>query len=595
MYDLNIDIKILLPYIIDAYTHVFGEKYRNIISERVNKTVIVYYTDYRQISNYLYHLKRCKINEFKIRFLEEIGYDTSKYNKDSYTENLPKELEDIISSLTDNIFFLDGSEDYWCKIKAFDINNKEKKYRIIDNKIALINYLLSDSNKIITKENYYSFKRTKKYQELLIKINKILETYNNLKEEYKKWKIELHEQENFVKEEEIRKDDILNKKREEAYLKIYDRIPSFVKKRISKKPLEEQIKIINDHSYFESFSPDTLKLLMDPNDEYFKKIGIVFNQRDILKRIGVRVLPYETDTKAMIEHHIEFITQERFIKCFPSKELCNEWKRLSKKASNDAFKEYTKTRDDIINAQKWFDDGLKKRVYNCIKDQLVCILGEGGHSSNNVFVSIMIFSKRDYGYLAYDLLHEFGHVISQAGCNKIGLDVIDSQINGFKMNPYNKKNRLHERINETFDDIFSIEANEYLRSKGIYLIEDKEVNYLDASNRNTREITKNLLVPLINKFRPQIVKAILNADPSEYIKYIGEENYNELNDIVNRVDDALARGVEEKIKNKSNCRLVKEYNYQFERIKQVYENIDNYYSNNFGKNKVKSKKIGSKN
>ena len=75
---------------------------------------------------------------------------------------------------------------------------------------------------------------------------------------------------------------------------------------------------------------------------------------------------------------------------------------------------------------------------------------------------------------------------------------------------------------QTFNDIFTIEANEYLRSKGIYLIEDKEVNYLDASNRNTREITKNLLVPLINKFRPQIVKAILNADPSEYVKYIGE-------------------------------------------------------------------------
>ena len=46
MYDLlNIDLKSLLPYVIDAFSSVYGEEYRPIISKKLNKAVIVFYYD----------------------------------------------------------------------------------------------------------------------------------------------------------------------------------------------------------------------------------------------------------------------------------------------------------------------------------------------------------------------------------------------------------------------------------------------------------------------------------------------------------------------------------------------------------------------
>ena len=88
MFNLDIDFKSVMPHVIDALTHVYGEEYRSIITNRVNNTVIVYYKDFSHISSYIYHLKCCKKRELFIRFLDEVGYDVSKYKTNNYTKTL---------------------------------------------------------------------------------------------------------------------------------------------------------------------------------------------------------------------------------------------------------------------------------------------------------------------------------------------------------------------------------------------------------------------------------------------------------------------------------------------------------------------------
>ena len=49
---LKIDINKLKPYIIDAYVYVFGEKYRKIIKERVEKVEFIHYINLDGIEEY---------------------------------------------------------------------------------------------------------------------------------------------------------------------------------------------------------------------------------------------------------------------------------------------------------------------------------------------------------------------------------------------------------------------------------------------------------------------------------------------------------------------------------------------------------------
>ena len=58
---LNIDIKNYIPDIVDAYTEVFGEEYRNIIKNKLNNIQYVIYNNEQGIDNYVHFLeKRCK-------------------------------------------------------------------------------------------------------------------------------------------------------------------------------------------------------------------------------------------------------------------------------------------------------------------------------------------------------------------------------------------------------------------------------------------------------------------------------------------------------------------------------------------------------
>lgn len=104
MDELKIDLYSLLPYVIDAFSLVYGEEYRSIISKKENHVVIVQYFDIVGLENYIYFIKRCKAREFSIRFLEEIGIDVQKYKKDNYTENLDDDINYILDCFIDSYF-----------------------------------------------------------------------------------------------------------------------------------------------------------------------------------------------------------------------------------------------------------------------------------------------------------------------------------------------------------------------------------------------------------------------------------------------------------------------------------------------------------
>lgn len=592
MVNLSIDFKRLLPFVVDAFTKVYGEEYQDIIFQRINNALIIPYHDIEGLNDYISYIKRCKRREYAIEFLDKIGVDVKKHIKDNYIQPLDYEIEKILEYYMESSFFgFAKDNDYWVPIQAFKPNNDTYPKKLLKNKIKIINYLLDNNHEQITEENFDLFVETQEYNEILKKINELNLVYEQLLLEYRKWEEQLQPYEEFVESENKRKIEILKKKKIATFVDVYSRLPISVINAISDKSSEEKMKIILGYSDIssvtpiESFSSDKMKKLESKDVSLTDKVFIICWQANFLKNLGLDVvdefLPSSfCPSEESINDYLKFLNQSNIKQYIPPDDLISYITSTRESKYEEALREYFMTREDFIDAKRIFsnnDENWLNFIYEIIKNKRTCITDGGAIKNDDEFISVMYYAIRscDAGSLSYTFTHECGHIIDQVSPNALGFEDFRKIDN----NPYDNSFRKYEKFNETINDIFTIEAVELLQKKGIYLIEPLEFTLSDVSNHNTALITKNLLKPLLLKFRQQVISAKVKADRNELIRYIGKDNFEELVDVVNKVDYLSRNGVVPKIYTSPNDEMVKEYFEQVERAKKIYSNID-YYSNN---------------
>lgn len=593
---LNIDFQSLLPYVIDAFSYVYGEEYRSVISKKINNAVVISYHNTEGLEDYVFYLKRCKACEFSIQFLDEIGIDVSKYKKSNYTEYLDNDVEEILENYIDSpTLGFSKRADRWAPLRAFSSDNSINPEKLLENKLKIINYLLGSEHEQITEENFNTFTKTEEYLELLKKINQYNIVYERLLSEYNKWTLDLLPYEKYIDYEQKRKENILQKNKNEIFQDIFSKLPSFIKNMLFDKTIEEQQEIIlgsediSSTSLIEYFHQEQMEKLMSSEVEFFDKYRILLCQTNYLKKFGI-IVPIENNVKFASEEYItkylHFLNQDYIRKYIPSEDLLHYISLAREKKYEETLREFYTTRKDFTDVIKMFGNNQKnfEIIYSNIKNKRINIIGEGATNSNNEFISIMFYTIRqnDGGLLFHIFMHENGHIIdqSQNGCGFESMANLSDK--NLSMNPYDKAFRKYEKFNETLNDIFTMEAVEFLQNQGIYLIEPKEFTSLETTNRvsnqNTALITKDLLKPLIQKFRQQIIKAKINANPEELVKYIGKDNFENLVDAVNKVDYLSRNGV---VSKNDKDPMVLEYCKQVGRVNQIYISIDEYYANNF--------------
>lgn len=589
---LNIDFKGLLPYIVDAFTAVYGEEYRTIISQKVNKTLIISYHDVEGIEGYVRHLRRCKEKECGIRFLERIGIKV-KYAKDNFTKSLDSGAQNILENMIGGVTlgFSINADDF-SPLRAFDSNNRRTPEYLLENKIKLINYFLGDSE--VNKENFDDFTKTDDYLKLLKAINEYRKVYEELLEEYISWGQKLSPYEEYLKQEYERKDAILVQKKKELFEEIFDKLPLALKNALLNKTIEEQmniilgLEIIGEKSRLEYFQKENMEQLESDDFDLSLKPFIIWRQADYFNDLGITIPDniLDCDSEEDIDKYLEFLNQDYIKQYIPSEELIKEITALREMKYEEAIREYYTTREDFVNAMKIFDSDYPENieyVYQIFKNKTVCIFGNLCVNDKGEFIPIMFYTVKYNagGCLFFYFAHENGHIIDQneKGC---GFELaIDFSLEGRK-NPYDKAYRKYEKFNETLNDMFTLEAIKFLHNQGIYLMEEKKITILDDENFNTALITKNLLKPLVQNFREQVIKAKINACPEELIRYIGEDNFENLVDAVNKVDYLSRNGVIPKIEESPEDEMVVEYLKQVDRVKKIYRDIDKYYNEHFG-------------
>ena len=591
MNNLQIEFEKILPDIANSFSNVYGDEYESLIEQKFKRTIIIPYNDLEGTEDYIRFLKRCKERELSYRFLEKIGIDIKAYKKESYAEKFDTELINILENFIDSLFGFSKNSDYWSPLLAFKKGNKTEPKILLKRKLKLINYLLGESE-VINEDNYKDFTKTNKYKELLEIINRYILIYKELLLEYKTWEKELLPYKNYAKRERKRKKTILQNKKDTLFKDIYDYLPEYIKSFIADKPFKEQEKIVlGEHdisidSPIEYFLTEQIEKLESPDTDIWDKRTIIRFQREFLKGIGISCPEPKEKlvTEEDINEFLTFLKQDDIREKLPTEEHINLISKTRKERYEQALKLYHITRSDFKKAMKGFSDTKENRdaIYYRIKDKSVCILSYGGRDDHGNFISIMFYTTRtgDGGVLLHNLIHECGHVIDQNEKGN-GFETIESHEDVYEKNPYNKTSRKYEKFNETINDIFTGEAENYLYGSNLYLIEPKELTIYDTGDYNTAKLTKELLQPLIKRFRKQVIKAKVNSNPQLLIEYIGLENYENLVDAVNKVDYLSRNGLASKLEYDKENPIVAEYYEQVERVRQIYINIDEY-ANNLG-------------
>lgn len=511
----EIDLDSLRTPTIEVFTYLYGEEYASIIEKKVENAILLYYLNSSVVSNYISYLKKFKSSEFFSKFLDKI------------------ELESILDKTTK-----------------------------------------SNQTTLIKKDEYY--KQIENINDISSKHSKLINEYLNLEKNIKIYT-------NYVKTENSKYINFCKQKRVELLKEIFPKLPIELRIAMKGKKLLEKEKMLfissdlDSITYVERFNKEHMDLLNSNNINIENKKLIILDQIRYLSRIGLNY-PYINLEKSEIEikNYLNFLKRKEISKYLPSEELMQCIENERKIKLEDVNKQFFYDSSEYFQLKNIFGDDIDfiESIYKKMKGNEIFIDRIGFNYQNDEFASLMLYTPIEIGKLFFVFLHEMGHVIDQneKGC---GFEPIDN----FMKNQYNQNFRKYEIFNESINNIFAIKATEYFQNQGIYYMEPKEVVDMNLKNNNSTTVTNNLLEPFVQKFSKEIIRSKINVDQSQLKKCIGNDNFEDLIDTINKIDYLSRNGLNYKIKESSNDWIKVEFKNQLSKIKQIYKNIDAFNNN----------------
>lgn len=559
--------------VINSYVNVYGEEYRDIISKRINSSMIFMYDDPIFIEDHVKFLRHCKRNMYRVQLLIKLGINVKDEYKTNYVNSLPANYQNIIRILIGKNQFKDISNAPICNFTKDDN---------IEEKIDIINLFLKEK---VTIKNYDDFKKTIKYSQILYVVRKLAKLYQEQIKDYEEFKNSFKNELDMVKKYRENNNNLCHKKMIDVIKEIYPLLPINLQNRLNNKSDNELIKIIySDNNVIETpifwfFNDDNMNLLGKLKDGSLKARTIRSYQFDYLRKIGIQIPQiFVNDLANNLEEYFDFINKLKIIpnndNMIKIDEICKSKALEYKKdmiIKNDSYVPiFNYTLNNTFSSDK---ERTKRIVFDTLYNHVNCT--SIFKDKDDKYVPAIFISKDcNSGYRSYTFIHEIGHAI---GIDSDNLTAFRNMPDYLERNKYESKYRKYERFNETLVDIFALRALSYLEGNDIFIIEDKEVTNHDRININTPGILKQALIPLISNFRKEVIDFKLNANLYILINAIGRNNFEELIDIINKLDylndqkiyletiDDDLNDINNKIKN------------ELIRLSLLYKKIDKYY------------------
>lgn len=596
----NVNISYDKQDIIDALIDVFGMGYTSMIINRFNNIYLVPYVNYNGAHSYHRFLMSSKSRMMCIKFLKIIGIDVDKYNVTSFADDFPKELEELCEGLFGGSWIFEKimqDTPVGCKSFSDKYNQGYTNDYILEHKIKFINAVKKDDIETVTEENYDEFVDTLEYKRiealalyycgiyegLLIQMNEYLET--------------IKEYETYYRSENERKRKLYNDYRLVLFKVLEDSLRGKIKEAIDKEDAigRKACALISNSieykSSIEYFSTEDENKLNNPDTSDFEKEWILRYRMSFLQSMGVDLDPFKDD-------YYEVIKRDGVKDFIPYSVFADEVTRLRKYYLEEVNEKFIKESDSYNKTMSYFGkcEANERAVYETLKSTKVCV--NAGHDNNNVFRPIIYFTIRDWqcGCMDYVLIHEIIHAIecvSYDGYNySCGFEsqMVDPPLSELE---HSEEKRKYERFNEVIVDLLSKEVVDLLHKRKVYIIDDELRTLSDFSKFNTSKILKDLVRPFYQQYRDLIIEARMSGKMFLLTHYVGEDNFEELNSVVDYVDLLVEKGLKSKLENNEvDDPLVIDYYLQLEKVKRIYQDMADTYNREMrprGRGKSKKK------
>lgn len=390
---LDFDYQNYQSSIIEAFCHVYGEKYRDIISNKIKNTVVFPYYSIKGMKAYIHHLQSCKARSLISLFYQKLGIDN--INKSSGRLLLTNDYPEL--------YFTESRYRY-NPLLAFDKKNPTPENILQKNKLELINYFLRQNDKQITLEDLSTFIESDEFKDIFQQIKQYRDVYDQVYLEYCEWKKSLAPYEDYIKREKEVRDNIYAKQKETWFFMIYPMLPDEIKDKIQGLGLEKQIEMllgrkdITQISTLESFSSYHMRYLKNTDINIYRRLlDVVTGQKEYLENMGIS-FPFsklsDCNTEEDIKRYLEFLEQDEVKKILPSQELIQFASEERMDLDEETKKDYISQRDDFQKVYEQFlhYPSVLKNALHLIEKNTICIMGEFGYYHNKGLVPYMLYT-----------------------------------------------------------------------------------------------------------------------------------------------------------------------------------------------------------
>ncbi len=588
-YHANRYIKENIPLLQEVFSEYYGPMWHDLVTDRLNNFAFIGYMTHIQMTNLIYNFKRNISNKYEIKFMEENVFDIEKKNRFFFYgfENFEKNPLNKIINRKEN--FENEVSD------LFGLSSSDKDYQ---NKFASCLRLIDASKNSLYKYKEAYDEEIKEYQEYIDIDDRYEELFKNARADYirhflnKIYDILPQEDKNYYDNNEHEFYNDVTAPKYFRNMLIYKtamlgRIDFTVEGFIENFSYENEEKLHSPLS-----SKDEKEYIMKDRIRYYNKMGINLGndyQNYVNNEEAIKLTPKAEDVARIIKAKKEvkneilrdfYSTIELFKEneetllnsglirhnTFPySLESYNEnhWiVTCNVKELTDENDNFNTTNDSDVKLKSY--PILLFNVGDMVPDQM--LIHELNHIIEHKLADYDIYVEKNVRYINLFFESGFDFVSDDYRITKLG-------------------RRKYEMFNEIVNDIFAVEITDLMHKKGIYIFSEYLRSTKQEEPTTVYEFAKPLVKDFVSLYKEELKYAKLTGIKQELFMLIGEDNFNELNDLINEFyiyfgcADGDCKRIRETIKNIEEGKVTmdtRKYNNFIELSQVILKQMKNY-------------------
>lgn len=539
----NIDFNQIKQTILPYFVKIYGEKYTDLIVERMNQIESVFYSTAESKKFKVNEKKKEKVIELTFRFLEEHQMEIPEEIKNEIitgNSTLPfKQVPEIKNLL--EVYF--GTYEYnrepFNGIKNIVKEPTENQFRIQQSvetlqKIGVSVPVEQYNQWLSTDESKHTFQMMEEWNHEIEKLDVAYDQHCSQFEEVEK----------YIQKSEHVKREINEKYMIDFLCSIRDYMSKSDQDLLDEYQMSEQkdwysfrrqmkiLKIVgenlNSEGLMTSFGMETDQKLASPDTPNFTKNCIIENRIDYYKLIGLYHDQMPKEEFLNTKEAKDNILKQNYIEDILSK------KEQFQKQSEDEYIMMTSTYQENLKQIETL--GISTEIDlepKNLKDRLTCILPQtkivNGKPEQ---VPLLLFSIEDSmsEYIDVRLIHEINHAIELSlleyhdgkATYKCGFEVLsdeDDQI------------RNYEQFSEITNHVIAMEIAEAMHQDGVYLFDNPNMSKIKGGTGYEKQLI--FMKDFWHQFRESIIASRVDYNLDLLFETVGRENFEALNQTIN--------------------------------------------------------------